>query len=146
MSNKIRLRSFILSLPGPLSYCDCQTPCSRLELEHVLPKSVLKRSLSGKTFQQANKNPHNLLTCCRPLNQEKSNLVLAINYDSESHNGRLARACLYMNDFYQIGFDTEIVTRWKNFSLLYPADREEYLRNSLIYDKTGLNNKYIDLV
>ena len=138
------MRSFVLQLPGPVSYCECNQICSRLTVEHVLPKSLLKRNLSKSKFHQANQDPHNLFSCCQKLNQAKSNLVLGINYDIGEHNGRLARACLHMNDFHKLALDEEMLFRWRNFSLLYPPDSQEYLRNALIKDKFGINNKYID--
>lgn len=138
------MRSFVLQLPGPASYCECTQLCSRLTVEHVLPKSLLKRKLPATKFHQANQDPHNLFSCCQKLNQAKSNLLLGVNYDIGEHNGRLARACLHMNDFYKLALDEKILLRWRNFSLLYPPDIQEHLRNALINDKMGINNEYID--
>lgn len=137
-------RRFILELPGPASYCSCDSICSGLEIEHVLPKSFIKRRTSPKKFSQANRDPHNLFSCCQILNREKSHFILGVDYDAEEHNGRLARACLHMNAHYNLGSEDWWVKVWNNYSLLYPPEPTEYARNRIIYEKTGVRNKYIE--
>lgn len=139
-------RRFILSLPGPVSYCSCDSLCSQLTLEHVLPKSFIKTRTCQNQFKLANRDPHNLFSCCQLLNSEKSNHILGVSYDAEEHSGRLARACLHMNEHYRLATNPDWVQIWKNFSLLYPPDSAEYLRNELITEKTGIKNRFIDPV
>jgi endonuclease I len=140
----MRIRKFVLNLPGPFSYCDCLDQCSNLQLEHALPKSLLKKSLSGKKFLLAEADPHNLFSCCQKINRKKSNLILLEDFSVNQHNGRLTRACLYMNSKYDLELNSEWIHRWRNHSLLYPPESSEYLRNDIISERTGVRNKFIE--
>ena len=138
------LKKFILSLPGPKSYCHCESVCSNIEIEHVLPKSILKKTLIRKTFKEANRDPHNLYTCCSKLNRDKA-LLLGQNYVAYDFSGMLGRSCLYMNYAYGLNIKDRIVNTWNNFSLLYPPLPFEYERAKIIYLKTGKRNTFIDM-
>lgn len=139
------LRKFILELPGANSYCECQFPCSKIEIEHVYPKSLLKAKLDKKLFAKANQNPHNLYKCCSYLNRKKSSLLLGEPYVRDEFNGMLARACLYMDYTYNLNNTDRTISTWTNYSLLYPPFPFEYERSKKIYEYTGSSNIFIDL-
>lgn len=136
-------RKFILELPGIASYCNCEKLCSKLEIEHVYPKILLKKKLDRKLFLIANSDPHNLFSCCSYLNKQKGYSLLGKNYDAGIFNGMLARSCLYMNFSYNLKTEKEIVTIWNNYSLLYPPFSFEYERSEIIGKYTGKVNPFI---
>lgn len=139
-------RRLILSLPSPKSYCDCRTSCSQTTLDHVIPKSVLKRKLNKKKFRKANVDMHNLFPCCLRLNQQKGAKIL--DYDNftiscEGNIGYLYRSCLYMNWKYNLEFPRDIVLKWKYKSILYPVRNFELVRNEEIKNKQGNDNIFL---
>lgn len=142
---KPKLRKFILELPGPISYCDCNSLCSKPEIEHVYPKMLLRKKLSGKLFISANKDPHNLFKSCSQINRKKGCLLLGDGFDAYEFNGMLARSCLYMNYTYSLETDKTIILRWRNFSLLYPPLHFEYERSHMIKESFNHSNPFIDL-
>ena len=134
-------RNFILNLPGFNSYCNCDKLCSAIQIEHVMPRRVLKKS---KQFSIADKDPHNLYRCCHVLNREKGSLVLGQGYHGNEFGGMLARSCLYMNYKYDLKFHFKTVTTWNNLSLFYPPFEFEYRRSEIIKEKIGNANIFID--
>lgn len=134
------MRKFTLSLPGPFSYCKCARPCSQLQLDHVIPKVVLKKKCSAVS----NNDLHNLYSCCSRLNLSKSALILGKNYFIGDDEGRLARACLYMNYTYKLKFPDYLVSTWKNMSLTHPPKVYEIKRAELIKCYNGKSNIFIE--
>ena len=140
---KKNIRNFVLNLPGLNSYCNCEFPCSPIEIEHALPKSLLKKQLNTKTFKIANTDAHNLFRCCSQLNREKSNNLLGENYFPDEYSGMLARACLHMTFTYNMKFDEKLIRRWKNYSIMYRPEQFEYERARIIYLETRKLNYFI---
>lgn len=138
------MRNFILSLPSLNSYCNCLKLCTKVEIEHVYPKSLLRAKLTSERFSVANRDPHNLFPCCSYLNRKKADSLLGKNYDAGDVNGILARACLYMDDSYELQTERALVQKWKEFSELYPPYEFEYTRNAIIKRYNGSWNKFID--
>ena len=138
-----RLRQFILQLPGVNSYCDCETLCSQIEVEHVMPRKILMQRLDLKEFKIANRDPHNLYKCCHMLNSEKGSLVLD-KYLGYEFGGMLARSCLYMDSRYLLNFEPELIKTWNNLSSFYPPFHFEYSRSKIIAEYTGNVNPFID--
>jgi len=138
------LRTFIRSLPGPKSYCKCETLCSQLTIEHVVPKSFIKRA--GHTNKAAN-DLHNIYPCCQKLNGIKSNKLYGKNFildeKNSYHVGALARACLYMYDEYNLPFDGKTVAMWRILDYNYPPKLFELTRNDKIVELKGTKNHYL---
>ena len=138
---RTQIRKFVLSLPGPKSYCDCENLCSKVELEHVLPKFIIKKQ--GVTSKTALNDPHNLYSCCSYINRNKGCKVVGVDYDCAEFNGILSRSCLYMNQQYNLKVDKNWIRTWKNFALYYPPHEFEYERNEIIYQQTGIVNPFL---
>lgn len=138
-------KNFVKSLPGPKSYCKCAKLCSPAEIDHVLPQSLIKETISDKKLlKRALNDAHNRYTCCRMLNQKKSNKILGVNWFAKSHNSHLARSALYMKDKYNLKLPDELSSIWINMSMdLEPWDFEQE-RNSMILEKQGNVNLYVD--
>ena len=146
MKRKV-LREFILSLPGTNSYCECENPCSNIEVEHVIPKKELKDRIDKKLYLKAVNDPHNLFRCCSYLNRQKGCQVLGSTLESDidfQYYGMLSRSCLYMDHMYNLKFNPLLIHKWVNFSTLFPPFNFERERNKLIYEKTGKINIFID--
>lgn len=140
-----RYRKFILDLPGTNSYCNCEEPCSPIEIEHAYPRALLKRKLDRRTFLIANKDPYNLHKCCRNINSKKGNYLLGKTYFGDEFSGMIARSCLYMDETYSLQNDTKLVKMWNNFSLMYPPFETEFDKAEIIKKHTGKSNFFIDL-
>ncbi len=89
MRNK--LRNFISLLPGPQSYCKCTSLCSPLTIEHVVPKSLIKKSGLPKGIAN---DLHNIYPCCQKLNGQKGSLLFGkdflFGYEESDHTGPLS--------------------------------------------------------
>jgi len=139
------MKQLIKSLPGPKSYCNCNQLCSPMELEHVMPKKVLRERLEGKLLKKAFNDPHNIYNCCRKINRKKDCLIPIIEFNKPYFNGLLSRSCLYMNHCYNLGFDRETINRWKISSLLHEPTDSEIKRSRIISKNTIYPiNEYID--
>lgn len=138
------LRSFIELLPGPQSYCKCQSLCSQLTIEHVIPKSLIKRS--GLSKSCAN-DLYNIYPCCSRLNGDKGSLIFGkdflFNSDNSNHTGALSRTCLYMYEKYNLSIDTKTVSLWRELDKVHVPQEFEITRNDIIYRKTGVYNPFL---
>ncbi|MFW9952216.1 MAG: hypothetical protein ACFFKA_19015, partial [Candidatus Thorarchaeota archaeon] len=125
-------------LPGPQSYCKCESLCSPLTVEHVIPKSLIK-SL-GVARGHAN-DLHNIYPCCQKLNSDKGSMLFAKDFlfgcDASNHVGALSRACLYMHDKYDLPIDKKTVAIWRELDKMYVPQEFEIIRNEIIYEATG---------
>lgn len=143
-----RLKNFIISLPGPQSYCKCKTLCSPLEVEHVIPSSLLKRQLTKSVFKRAKKDYHNLYTCCSAMNLQKGSMLFGKDFVFDNlksyHTGPLARACLHMTDTYRLNVDPITYTTWKVLDENHYPHDFEYERNELIIERGGDPQLYLD--
>jgi len=137
-------KKFIKLLPGPQSYCKCESLCSQLTVEHVVPKSLVKRA--GKPKSVAN-DLHNLYPCCSKLNGDKGSLLFGQDFlldnETSDHTGVLSRSCLYMYDEYQLPVNKKTVALWRVLDSVHPPQEFEFLRNDIIFDRTGNDNNYI---
>lgn len=136
-------RLIIKKLPGPISYCDCKKLCSRVEIDHVIPKSLLKRKTSRR-FSSANRNMHNLHRCCHKVNNPKSAALIGLNYTTGLliHDSYLARIALYMDEKYDL-LDYKHIVKLKEISLTHKPFDYEIERNRIVTDIQGDNNDFI---
>ena len=141
---KRSVKNFVLSLPGPDSYCDCKKLCSRVEIEHVCPKSILKFRLPKENYIKAINDPHNLYRCCSFLNCSKGSSIIVNQQSFKNFSGVLSRAFLYMNFQYKLKFDSKLVYKWIQMSEIFPPEEFEFLRSSLVTNKTGEINTFIE--
>ena len=137
------IKSFIKKLPGPKSYCKCDRLCSALEIEHVVPKMILK---TGFDFNSAKNDPHNLYACCSIINRDKGHKLFAKDFllGDSYHKGALSRSCLYMYETYSLPIDKKVVAIWRHFHKDYPPHSFEIQRNALIQDFCGKHNYFLD--
>lgn len=139
------LKNFIRLLPGPFSYCSCTRPCSPLEIEHVVPRKILKTS---NRYAAAARDPHNLFMCCRQINQSKNHQIYGhgffIDDQFSRHHGALARACLYMTDVYELRFPPHIIQYWFLQHKDHPPHAFEWYRQEYIFERTLKRNHYLD--
>ncbi|ARF09882.1 endonuclease I [Indivirus ILV1] len=141
MSN---LRNFITLLPGPQSYCKCKTLCSPLTVEHVIPKSFIKNCKLPMGYAN---DLHNIYPCCSKMNSHKGSMIFGkdflFSYNISDHTGALSRACLYMHEKYDLPFDRNTLSIWKELDRMYHPQEFEITRNDIIYKKTGFDNHFI---
>jgi len=137
------IKRFIRKLPGPLSYCKCDNLCSPLEVEHVVPKMILK---TGFDFNTSKKDPHNLYMCCSKINRDKGHQLFGKDFvlDNSYHKGALSRSCLYMYETYNLPIDKKIVAIWRHFHRNYPPLSFEIQRDLVIQEFYGKNNYFLD--
>ena len=127
------IRGFVLQLPGPKSYCNCIDYCSKLEVDHVIPKKILKEQLNGKILKKSLNDKHNLYSCCQKLNRIKGMKIFGKDFIlTNSSNGKLARSSLYMHWKYNLKIDIYILNNWDKYNELFPPDKYEYKRSKLI--------------
>ena len=141
MSRK-SLRTFIQLVPGPQSYCKCDTLCSPVTIEHVIPKSLVKKSHNPSVANDL----HNIYPCCLKMNQRKGSKLFGEDFllnDGLPITGSLSRACLYMQDVYELPIDQYTVSLWNTLDDFYPPENYEYERNEIIYERTGFYNPFI---
>ena len=143
--NKVKgYKNFVRALPGPQSYCKCESLCSPLEVEHVIPKSILKKH---SDFRKSQKNAHNLYMCCRKMNRQKGSDLFGRDFilDNEQsyHTGALARACLHMYDTYALQLPPKTVALWRMLDDNHEPYGFEYQRNELIVERWGVPNLYL---
>lgn len=140
-----RIRKTVLNLPGPISYCTCDRACSQRTVDHVVPQSLIKKQMKGRSdLKKALNDYHNLYGCCRELNQKKSNKLLGKNYRKNGHESYLARSALYMNETYKLNVDRKIVRKWKTMSIMEEPHEFEKVRSLAIQIEQGNGNPYID--
>lgn len=137
-------KKFIKLLPGPQSYCKCESLCSPLTVEHVVPKAFIKKS--GRSMETAN-NLHNLYPCCSKLNGDKGSMLFGKDFvlDNETsyHTGPLARSCLFMYDYYDLPVDKKVVALWRVLDEVHPPEEFEFMRNDIIYQRSKIDNHHI---
>jgi endonuclease I len=143
MSYKKGLKPFIKNLPGPHSYCKCDKLCSRLEVEHVIPKMILK---TGFDFNVSKKDPHNLYKCCSRINRDKGHKLFGKDFvlDNSYHKGALSRSCLYMYETYKLPIDKKVVSIWRHLHKEYPPHPFEIQRDILIQKFCNTRNYFLD--
>ena len=139
------IRSFVLKLPGPKSYCNCKVYCSKLEVDHVIPQKLLKTQLNGKILKKSLKDKHNLYSCCQKMNRRKGMKIFGDDFIlTNKFNGRLARSSLYMKWKYNLVIDYHIIQNWENYSQMFPPDKYEYKRSKLIKTYNPVLESYSD--
>jgi len=137
------VKDLVKSLPGPKSYCNCKKLCSPQTVDHILPKRILKSKLWGKDFKEAINDPHNLISCCRKLNQSKADKILGESPIDGKFDGFISRSYLYMNHAYNLGIDVDLVNQWKWFSLLNKPLPFEFDRDFAIASEIRGRNPYV---
>lgn len=139
-------KKFVLRLPGPKSsYCSCERLCSGVNVDHVVPKKELKNRIKHtKRYHSAVNDPHNLYRCCVLINREKGCDLLEEKHSGNEFAGLMARAYLYMNSEYQLGFSETQLEIWKGMSVLHEPFPFERKRSLLIAAYSGNNNPFID--
>ncbi len=146
------IKRLIRALPGPKSYCKCTVMCSPLEIEHVIPKSYLKQSFSkskSDVIPNAVWNPHNLFTCCSYLNRLKADNLYGDKFflpTNSYHYGALARASLYMTEYYNLKMSNEIVQYWIDNHNKHPPQPFEFRRNEMIFKNVMKSNSYLPAI
>lgn len=141
-----RLRPIVRKFPGPFSYCSCERLCSKLTLEHVVPKKFLKDNLRKEHINRAVVDPHNLTRCCSRLNSAKSHHLLGDHPQStydDFHNSYLSRISLYMLEKYDLSVPDDLYTKWKWMNLKHEPFIFEKERNQQIVKLQGDSNIYI---
>lgn len=141
---KHRVKKLVKELPGLHSYCLCTKPCSGLNVDHVVPKSYLRRQLSASAFNHADRDMHNLFRCCINMNQDKAAKMLGDDYRVEgAHNSYLARSALYMDWKYGLGSPEDLILEWKLMALESPVFEFETQRNEIIKSIQKSDNPFI---
>lgn len=150
---KKSVKTLIKTLPGPNSYCNCNSLCSPITVDHVIPKKILKDNVSSYQFKKSINDMHNLYKCCTKLNQKKAYKLLEHDYvlsnylksedEASYHTAYLSRAALYMQWKYSLLIDKNIIKEWKRLAILTPPHRFEIKRNKIISNKQGDSNIYI---
>ena len=142
---KHKFKGIVRNLPGPQSYCKCDKLCSKLEVEHVIPKEILKKH---PQFNQSFIDLNNLYTCCKRMNRQKGTDLFGKHFmlDNEKsfHTGALARACLHMNEVYSLKIDKKIVAIWKELHQNHAPHDFEFERDEIIYEITQRGNIYLE--
>jgi len=137
------IREFVLTLKGPTStYCNCSSPCSNLEVDHVLPVWYVKQELEDNA-NPALRDPHNLYRCCSNMNKKKGPFMLESKFIGNEISGLLARSYLYMNWRYDIHFDDTILSYLKSMSIINSPFEFEKKRAEEILIKTGNVNPFV---
>jgi len=144
---KKSVREFVLRrLPGPDSYCSCDYHCTKIVIDHVIPKKIIKEQISNKkVYNKAINDPHNLYRCCESINREKGYSLFGKNfYDKKDKSlfSYLARPGLYMQWKYNLNFDKETVNFWKDCDMFRGPMDFEIERSNLIFEKYQLQNPY----
>ena len=136
------MRKFVLNLPGPLSsYCRCKYPCSPIEIDHVMPKKLLKLKIkNSEELSKAMNDPNNLYSCCSKKNRKKGHLILNEKNPGDEFNGLKARSSLYMNYKYSLNFNSKLISIWKTYSYNFPPYEFEKKRAELISEKFDTNH------
>jgi endonuclease I len=139
-------RSFVVSLDGPpCSYCTCNTLCSSLEVDHVLPKTFLIKNINSiKILKNAINDPHNLYRVCNYKNSEKGSSLLSDRVAGDDFSGMKARSYLYMNLKYRLNMNEYMLSSLKSMSLMHNPFSFEIRRSKEIAHYTGQVNSFID--
>jgi hypothetical protein len=141
---KKNIKKFVLELPGPnSSYCRCRNACSKLEIDHVMPKKILRQKIKNKRLIEAFNDPHNLYKCCLIKNRRKSCSILTFENSNNVSDGLMARSLLYMNDKYSLKFNLKTVSVWEKISIKCPPEYFEIERSSIIQTKFKISNSFI---
>ena len=132
---KNSIRKFIQNLPGPKSYCGCNKLCSPLEIEHVVPISLLKQK-KNKNYKKSINDPHNLFYVCSEINSKKSSALLLEDYmpPDRLHLSYLSRAALYMDWKYELSVSPELLLKWKYWALQSEIISFELEKNQTIVE------------
>ena len=69
-------KNLVRVMPGPKSYCKCERMCSQVTVDHVIPKSFIKRTMSISCANDL----HNLYPCCSKLNGEKGSKLFGKDF------------------------------------------------------------------
>jgi endonuclease I len=142
---KKNIKKFVLELPGPTSsYCSCNIACSIIDIDHVMPKSILIKKVNNEKITGILNDPNNLYRCCKNKNRQKGNLILCDSYPENEYGGLMARSMLYMNSKYKLKFRSDLVKKWESLSNLYPPYPFEKSRSLRIGSYTGNPNPFID--
>jgi len=138
------IKTFVLELPGPpSSYCNCKIICSSLEIDHAMPKKILKEIKNRNKRLEALNDPNNLYRCCLSKNRKKSDSILNEKNPGNPFNGIISRSLLYMNHEYSLNFNSKFVSLWKGYSLMFPPYEFEKKRNLEIGSYYGKFNPFI---
>jgi endonuclease I len=139
-------RSFVLSLEGPpCSYCTCNRLCSRMEMDHVLPKVYLKsKIIRSDILSVALNDPHNLYRVCNRKNSEKAATLLSDSVAGDEFSGMKARSYLYMNWRYGLNMDQYLLSSVKSMSLMHRPFNFEIRRSKEIAHYTSQGNPFIE--
>ena len=137
------VKRIVRELPGFTSYCSCTSMCSNTEVDHLIPKSFLSKTLMNGYFRNANKDMHNLYRCCTNINRPKGKKMLGIDWDAEDHNAYLARSALYMDMKYELGVSEELLLVWKEMAIKVEPLEFEFVRNEIIIGHQNNDNPFI---
>ena len=141
---KKSIRQLVLNLKGPSSiYCNCNSPCSKLEIDHVVPRWYLKKVIKTE-LKSAITDPHNLYRCCNIMNRNKGALMLDIKFKSQEISGLMSRSYLYMNWRYNMYLDPSSLFYLKTISKNNQPFPFEVERSKKIFLKTGVFNPFIN--
>jgi hypothetical protein len=139
------MREYILSLDGPpCSYCVCSKICTVAQIDHVVPKFLLKRKILDKELlKQAMRDPHNLYRVCQRKNSEKGSSILSIQEAGDEFSGMKARSYLYMNKKYRLNFSHEYVELLKTIDRLHEPFPFEIRRAKKIMEDMKIENIFV---
>ena len=149
---KQSVKKIVRELPGLTSYCACLKTCTNVEVDHVIPKHLLKKSLvknvlfenpQKSLYNKSINDMHNLYRCCTKMNRPKSNKILGQNWDAKEHNSYLARAALYMDMQYELNVSEDLLLIWKNMALQTEVLDFEKERNDIIMSHQNQSNPFI---
>ena len=139
------IKKIVKKLPGSFSYCKCETPCSQLTVEHLLPIKLLKNKIKSKnTLNEAKNDMYNLYSCCQKINQAKAAKIFGKDFHHNELEGPFSRSCLYMNNKYKLNLDSNIVEKWKFMSNNSPPFNFEKHRAFVIQTCSFKTNHYIE--
>ena len=135
------MRKFLLNLKGPTSiYCNCSKPCSRFEIDHVMPISYLRKQTEDK---KALYDPHNLYRCCGFMNTKKGAFILDVKSIGQEISGLMARSYLYMHWKHGIILPHGSISYLLSMSLLHKPFDFEKERGEKIHTFYGLENPFV---
>lgn len=151
------VKKVVRKLPGLTSYCSCVKSCSNVEVDHLIPKFLLKQK--SNQYNKSINDMHNLFRCCTKINNPKGCKILGddwvvskdndwvVSKDNNDlayvHNSYLARAALYMDMQYDLNVSKDLLLIWKNMALQTEIFEFEKQRHNIIKTHQKTENPFI---
>jgi len=114
------------------------------DLHHLFPTDSRMNALRGSSIFGEVVKPSNKTNCTASKYGQGEGTMRDVFEPPQHHKGRVARALFYFSIRYELPISQEEEVMLKKWNRQNPPDDQEILRNSVIQDKQGNRNPFID--